>query len=325
MTAMYAEQFGGPSVMQPRKIPIPQIEDEEILVRVLGTSVNTVDIFYRSGMAVMFGLSRLVTGIRSPKRNILGFDVCGKVVDVGETVSKFKEGDLVYGGAKTGANAEFSVVKETSVALKSSKMSELEAGVVPVAGLSALQGLRLGNIEQRNKVLIYGASGGLGTFAVQIAKSSGAEVTGVASGKNKELVIGVGADNFIDYTVDDFTKQSEKYDLIFDAVGKSPLSRWKNSLVDDGVFVNAGAPSMGILRMMLRVAYNPLRSRKIMTFDAKYTSEDLEYMSKLADEGKVKSVIEKTFPLEEVATAHQYYELGHTMGKLSVKINQGKS
>jgi NADPH:quinone reductase-like Zn-dependent oxidoreductase len=269
----------------------------------------------------MFGLARLTTGIRGPKKKVLGFDLSGEVVEIGANVTEFKLGDQIYGGARSGANAEFTAASTDSIAKKATNMSYFEAGVVPIAGLSALQGLRdSGNIQKGQNVLIYGASGGIGTYAVQLAKSFGATVTAVASGKNEELVKNLGADSFIDYTKDDFTKNKEMFDIVFDTVGKSPMSRWKMALKPNGTFVNAGNPHMSIIRFFSSMLGNKFRKKKYRSFDTQYLKVDLEFLAKLAEEGKLKSVIEKTYIFEEIPEAHRYYEKGHTAGKVVVKV-----
>lgn len=323
MKAVVNEKYGSPDDMELKEIEIPTLKDNEVLIKTFATSVNTVDIFYRKGIKVFFGLSRLASGIRRPKKKILGFDISGEIVAIGGDVNEFKVGDQVYGGASSGANAEFAKTGDDKIAKKATNMSHSEAGVVPMGGLSALQALRDGgNIQKGQKILIYGASGGIGTYAVQLAKYFGTTVTAVASGKNKELVLGLGADTFIDYTKDDFTRNKEKYDLIFDTVAKSPMSRWKDALKPNGIFVNAGSPSMSITRHLLNMLGNKFRQKKYKSFDTKYLKKDLELLAKLAEEGKLRSVIEKTYSLEEIAEAHRHYENGHTAGKIAVIIRE---
>ena len=323
MLAIVNEKFGSPDVLEIKEIEKPEPKDNEVLIKTYATSVNTIDIFYRSGQKVLFGLSRLESGIRKPRKKILGFDVSGEIVKIGgngENVTDFKIGDLVYGGSKSGGNAEFSVARVSNIAKKPSNMSHLEAGAIPMAGLSALQALREGNIQEGQNVLIYGASGGIGTYAIQLAKHFGTRVTAVASGKNEELVRSLGADAFIDYTKEDFTKNGEKYDLIFDTVAKSRGSRWKNALKDNGIFVNAGSPSMSMLRFFTSQLGNKFRKKKYTSFDTKPVKEDIEFLTQLAEQGKIKSVIDKIYSFEEMPKAHRYYEKGHTAGKVVVKI-----
>ena len=318
---MVAEIYGPPDVFELREIDKPILDDDEVLLKTYATSVNTVDIFYRSGMKVFFGLTRLMTGLRKPKKKVLGFDIAGEVVEIGKDVTEFKVGDKVYGGCRSGANAEYAKTGKDKIAMMPSNMSYSEAGVVPVAALSALQGLRdSGNIQKDQNVLIYGASGGIGTYAVQLAKIYHTKITAVSSGKNKDLVQSLGADSFIDYTKEDFTKKQEKYDLIFDTVGKMPMSKWRKSLKEHGVFVNAGSPTMSIIGMYRRMFGSKFTKKKLRTFNTQYTVSDLDFLAELSEEGKLKSVIDKSYSLEETADAHRYYELGHTAGKVVINV-----
>jgi NADPH:quinone reductase-like Zn-dependent oxidoreductase len=321
MNAIVYEKFGSPDVLELKRIDKPVLKDNEVLIKTYTTSVNTIDIIFRNGLKAIFGIARLTTGIRKPKKKVLGFDISGEIVEIGANVTDFKVGDQIYGGARSGANAEFAVASTDSIATKATNMSYSEAGVVPMAGLSALQGLRdKGSIQKGQKVLIYGASGGIGTYAVQLAKNFEATVTAVASGKNEELVRKLGADSFIDYTKEDFTKSKDMFDVIFDTVGKSPMSRWKKALKPNGIFVNAGNPHMSIIRFFSSMIGNKFRKKKYMSFDTQYIKEDLEFLAKLAEEGKLISVIEKTYSLEEIPKAHRYYEKGHTAGKVVVNV-----
>ncbi len=321
MKAVTVPKYGSPDVLELKEIEKPILENDEMLIKVHAASVNTVDIFFRKGIKVFFGLSRLVSGIRKPKRNVTGFDVAGEIVKIGEDITKIKVGDQVYGIARTGSCAEYAKVSERGVAIKPSNMSYSEAAAVPGAGLTALQFLRdLGNIQKGQKVLIYGASGGNGTYAIQLAKNFDVEITAVCSGKNEELVRSLGADNVIDYTKDDIAKTGEKYDLIFDAAGKVSLSKWKNALTDDGMFVTVGSPYMSFLRFYLQVLGNKFRKKKLRTLTTQTNTEDLAYLAKLIDEGNLKSVIDKSYSLEETAEAHSYYEKGHTAGKVVIIV-----
>lgn len=325
MKAIEFYKFGPPEVFESVEVNEPTPDEHDVIIKTYATSINTVDVVYRNGTKAFFGLSRIGIGIRKPKIHRLGFDIAGRIVKIGENVTDFKIGDRVYGGARSGANAEFAKAKDNKIAMMPSNMSYAEAGVVPVAGLTALQGLRdKGNIEEGEKVLIYGASGGTGTFAVQIAKSYGADVTGVASGKNQSLVKDLGADEFLDYKRVDFTKEQVKYDLIFDAVGKAPLSRWKKALKSDGIYVNVGSPQMPMIRFYSRVFWNRFREQKIYSFLTQYVPEDLQYLSKLSEENKLKTVIDKTFKLDEIIKAHRYYETRRTAGKISVIVKKEK-
>ncbi|MFX0211104.1 MAG: NAD(P)-dependent alcohol dehydrogenase, partial [Candidatus Hodarchaeota archaeon] len=316
MKAIVNKKFGPPSKLEIKEIDKPVPQANEVLIKTHATSVNTIDVVFRNGLKAIFGLARITTGIRKPRKKVLGFDVSGEIVELGENVTDFQIGDLVYGGAKSGANAEYTTAKSPAIAKKPANMSHLEAGAIPIAGLSALQGLRGGNIQEGQTVLIYGASGGIGTYAVQLAKNYSTTVTGVASGKNEQLVRNLGADDFIDYKKEDFTTKGDKYDLIFDTVAKSPLSRWKKALKDHGIFINAGSPHMSMVQFIIAQMGNKFRKKKYKGFSTVYLKEDLEYLAKLAEQGKLKSVIDKTYSFEEMSIAHEYYEKGHTAGKV---------
>lgn len=324
--AVISTGLGKPDVLEIKEIDKPILQNDEVLIKTYCTSINTIDIVYRGGITAMFGLTHLMTGFKTPKKKVLGFDISGEVIDVSPNVTDFKTGDRVYGGARSGANAELARAGVTKIAKMSSSMTYTQAGVMPVAALTALQGLRdQGNIHEGLDVLIYGASGGTGTFAVQIAKIYGAKITGVASGKNKALIKELGADIFVDYTKEDFTKRNEKYDIILDAVGKIPPSKWKKSLKEDGIFVNVGSPSMSIIRMFLAKQGNRFRSQQYRTFETTYSKPDLELLAQFCEEGKLKSVIDKSFMLENLVEAHQYYEKGHTAGKIAIIVQKESS
>lgn len=321
MKAAVIENFGPPDVIKIKEIDTPLLEDDEMLVQVYASSVNTVDTSARSGIKALFGLSRLRIGIRKPKNRLTGTDIAGEIVELGKDITKFKIGDQVYGVARTGSCAEFAKVSERGVVIKPSTMSYSEAAAVPIAALAALQYLRdLGNIQDGQDVLIYGASGGIGTYAIQYAKTFDLTVTAICSGKNFPLVRNFGADKVIDYTKEDFTKKKEKYDVIFDTVGKSPQWRWKNALKEGGIFLQAGNPKMRMIRLLFQILGNRFRKKKMRILISKTSTKDLEFLVKLIDEGKIKSVIDKTFSLDETAEAHRYYETGRTAGKVVINV-----
>ncbi|MHA2171194.1 MAG: NAD(P)-dependent alcohol dehydrogenase [Candidatus Kariarchaeaceae archaeon] len=321
MKAVTCDKYGSPNVLALKDIDSPKLENDEMLVKVHAASVNTIDIFYRKGIKVLFGLSRLASGIRKPRRKVTGFDVAGEIVQAGEDITKFKVGDQVYGVASTGSCAEYAKVSEKGIGIKPSSMTYSEAAAVPIAGLTALQFLRdLGNIQKGQKVLIYGASGGIGTYGVQLAKYYKAEITAVCSEKNAQLVLNLGADRVIDYTKEDFTKSDVKYDLIFDTLGKVSLKKWKTSLKEDGIFANSGSPYMSMTRFFLANLGNRFRTKKHLSKTTETNKEDLEFLAKLIDEGYIKSVIERAYSLEETAEAQTYYEKGHTAGKVVINV-----
>ncbi|OLS29122.1 MAG: Zinc-type alcohol dehydrogenase-like protein [Candidatus Heimdallarchaeota archaeon LC_2] len=321
MKAVTCENYGPPEILQLKEIDKPILETDEMLIKVHAASVNTIDIFFRKGIKVFFGLSRLASGIRKPKRKVTGFDVAGEIVQIGEDITKFKVGDQIYGIARTGSCAEYAKVSERGIAIKPSNMTYSEAAAVPGAGLTALQFLRdLGNIQNGQNVLIYGASGGIGTYAVQLAKNYDVEITAVCSGKNEQLVKNLGADRVIDYTKEDFTKNNEKYDIIFDTIHKASLSKWKTALKEDGIFMTSGSPSMHIIRLYLKVLGNRFRKKKLRTLTTKTNTKDLAFLAKLIEDGKIKSIIDKSYSLEDTAKAQRYYEKGHTAGKVVINI-----
>jgi NADPH:quinone reductase-like Zn-dependent oxidoreductase len=322
MKAVVYKKYGPPEVLQIEEIAEPIIMDDEILIKVHASSVNTIETVARSGKLVLFGLTRLGSGIRRPKKTTFGADVAGEVVEIGKNISKFKIGDKVFGLARTATLAEFAKGSEKGIVHMPLNVSYAEAAAVPVAGLTALQYLRnLGNIRDGMDILIYGASGGIGTYAVQYSKTFNVTVTAVCSGKNMDLVKSLGADHVIDYTQQDFTKLQQKYDLIFDTVGKIKMSKWKKSLKKEGIFLNAGSPNMGIIRFFLRMKFNRFRTQKIKFLITKANSKDLILLTKLMEEGKMKSIIDKSYQLKDVIQAHRHYDTGHTVGKVVVTIN----
>lgn len=320
MKAVVYEKYGSPDVLEYREIEKPTVMEDGILVKIHAASMNPIDWHSRSGTPSM---ARLLTGsaktlFTKPKSNMLGVDFAGKVESVGKNVEQFKKDDDVFGLIRVGAHAEYICVSEKDVALKPVNMTYEQAAAVPFAGIMALQGIRdKGNIKQGQRVLINGASGGIGTFSVQIAKSFGAEVTGVCSTRNLELVKSIGADEVIDYTKEDFTKMGESYDLIFDVVDKSSFSKCKDSLKPEGIFVS----TVYGLRPILRKFWTSMTSsKKMIPYIGKPNKEDVIFLRDLIEAGKVKSVIDRCYPLNEVAEAHRYMEKGHARGKVLITI-----
>lgn len=323
MKAAIVEDYGTPDVIKIKNINIPELKADEMLLKVYASSVNTTDTADRKRPSFTIRLIAFLLRWKMTKRVDTGSDVAGEIVSIGKDITKFKVGDQVYGLSRTGSCAEYAKASEKTIALKPKTMTYLEAAAVPIAGLTALQYLRdLGNIRDGQEILVYGASGGVGTYAVQYAKTFNVKVTAVCSSKNEKLVKGLGADYIIDYTKEDFTKLNKKYDIIIDTVGKSPQNRWKKALKKEGIFLQVGSPKMNLLMMFIRVFGNKFRKKKMKFTIAKGSIEDLTYLASIIDEGKIKSIIDKTFTLDETAEAQRYYEQGHTAGKVVIQVRK---
>jgi NADPH:quinone reductase-like Zn-dependent oxidoreductase len=315
MKAVIVDRYGSPEVLEYREVPQPIIKPNHLLIKIHATSVNPLDFRIRRGEL------RIFTGIRKPKTKILGFDIAGEVIQIGKNVKTFKDGDQVFAlmGLEGGAYAEYIVAPEQSVALKPINMSFEETAAVPLAGLAALQALRdKGKVSTGKQVLINGASGGVGTFAVQIAKALGAVVTGVCSYKNAELVKSIGADEVIDYTTDDFTKRYRTYDIVFDVVAKKSFSDCKRALLPKGIYITTVPNPAFILQSFWTHLWPDKKATFIMV---RPSGKDLKLLRALIEAGKVKAIIDKIFSLQEVAAAHAYCEVGHTRGKTIIRIS----
>jgi NADPH:quinone reductase-like Zn-dependent oxidoreductase len=313
MKAVIFNQYGGTDVLQYQDVPDPNIQPNQLLVKVYATSVNPVDWKIRQGQL------QLLSGFNFPKR--LGSDVSGVVVAVGENVTGFEAGDEVYtflNPLSGGAYAEYVAVPAATTALKPSNINYNQAAAVPVAGLTALQALLdLGHIRSGQKVLINGASGGVGTFAVQIAKLLQTEVTGVCSGANLELVKQLGADVAIDYTQVDFTQQGTQYDIIFDAVGKQTFFNCQKVLQPDGIYIST-LPSLANLTAAAQTFLFPGQKAKLILVQP--IRRDLEALREWIEAGQIQVVIDKTYPLSEVIPAHLDSETGRTVGKIVMTV-----
>lgn len=318
MKAIVYEEFGSPEVLELKEVETPTPEDDELLVKVYATSVNAIDMIFRSGASMLFGMTKLMAGFKKPKFNILGFDVSGEVESVGDKVTKFKKGDLIYAGLKSpGANAEYVCVPEKLVAIKPANLNHLEAATVPDTGCTALTGLKdIVTIKEGQKVLIFGASGGVGSFAVQIARTFTTEVTGVCSTDSVDMVKSLGASTVIDYKKEDFTKNGQTYDIIFDAVGRKVTSyaKCKNSLTENGIFVTVDPES---------TTFRYLLNKKVRGYMANVDTENLDYLRELIEAGKVKTIVDKVYPLSQMVEAHNYYESGKKKGKIGITILDG--
>lgn len=321
MKAIVQSWYGSPSILELEELDKPVPEANEVLVRVRGASVNPLDWHDMRGVPYFL---RMGSGLLKPKKRILGADVAGQVETVGKNVTQFQPGDKVFGVCK-GAFAEYARCREDRLLAKPANLTFEQAAGVPVAALTALQSLRdRGQVESGQRVLIVGASGGVGTFAVQIAKSFGAEVTGVCSTTNLDLVQSIGADHIIDYSQKDFTRSGQRYDLIVDMAGAHPLSECRRALTPRGTYVVVGAPSgkwlAGPDRFIKALALSPFVSQRMVPFIAAVNKEDLVALKDLIDAGEVTPVIDRTYPLIGVPDAVRYLEGGHARGKVVISL-----
>ena len=330
MKAIVYTEYGSPDVLQLKEVEKPAPKDNEILIRIFATPVNFGDTLARNfkeisprkfNMPFIFWLpARMEFGFSRPRKNILGNEFAGEIETTGKDVTLFKKGDQVFGyrGSNMGAYAEYLCMPEKGlVAIKPSNMSYEEAATVPYGALTALNLLRKVNIQSGQKVLINGASGGIGSVAVQLAKYYGAEVTGVCGTPRLEFVKSLGADKVIDYTKEDFTKSGETYDLIFDILGKSSFSRCKNLLKQSGRYLLASFKMKQVFQMLWTSITGGRKVICAMSFES---PEDLLFIKALVEAGKIKSVIDKRFPLEQTAEAHKYIETGNKKGNVVITV-----
>ncbi|MGB7621721.1 MAG: NAD(P)-dependent alcohol dehydrogenase [Terriglobia bacterium] len=319
MKAIVYYNYGSPDVLKCEEIEKPTAGDNEVLIKVCAASLNALDWRLMRGKPLFARL--MMGGLRKPKSTRPGVDVAGQVEAVGRNVTQFKPGDEVFGVCR-GAFAEYGCVIEEKLALKPANITFEDAAAVPVAALTALQGLRdKGRIQPGQKVLVDGASGGVGTFAVQIAKSFGAEVTAVCSTRNVDTARSIGADHVIDYTQKDFTKNGQRYDLILAANAYHSIFDYRRALSPKGIYVMAGGGWTQILQAMLLGPFLSLIGRKKMRFFmANVNRKDLVLLKDLLESGKVVPVIDRRYPLSEVAEAIRYIEKGHAQGKIVITV-----
>ncbi|MGB5843320.1 MAG: NAD(P)-dependent alcohol dehydrogenase [Anaerolineales bacterium] len=325
MKAIVYTEYGPPDVLHLKDVEKPAPKDNEILVKVHAASVNAYD--WHLLTADIFLVRLMGGGLNKPKNTRLGADIAGRVEAVGGNVKQFQPGDEVFGdiaGLGSGGFAEYVSVPESALALKPANLSFEQAAAVPMAAVTALQGLRdEGQIQPGQKVLINGASGGVGTFAVQIAKSFGAEVTAVCSTRNLDMARSLGADHVIDYTEEDFTQNRQLYDLILAVNGYHPISAYKRALTPKGIYVMAGGSMAQIFQAML---LGPLMSitgdKKMGGVSAKPSQKDLIFLKELLETGKVVPVIDRRYPLSETAEALRYLGEGHARGKVIITLEQ---
>ncbi|BDS15650.1 NAD(P)-dependent alcohol dehydrogenase [Aureispira anguillae] len=317
MKAIVCTQYGAPEVLQLSEVSQPSPKEDEVLIKNYATAVSSGDSRLRKADPFLI---RLIFGFLRPRQPILGFVVAGVVEAVGKNVTQFKKGDNVYGTTNMsfGAYAEYKCLPEKGVlALKPQNISYEEAASIPFGGNTALYFLKQANIQAGQKVLIYGASGAIGTAAIQLAKYWGAEVTGVCSTSNLELVKSLGADKVIDYTKEDFSQKKEVYDVVFETVGKSSLSSCKKALKKKGTLLLAASGLTGMLQALWASIFS---SQKVIAGVMSETAEDLVFFNQLIEQGKIQPVIDKTYPLEQIIAAHRYVDKGRKKGNVIITI-----
>jgi len=330
MKAIVRTKYGSPDVLHLEEVEKPTPADDEVLVRTHAASINKADMYLLRGKLLIRIMAGVLLkpknkifggGLLKPTNKILGTDTSGQVETVGRNVKQFRPGDEVFGSGR-GSFAEYACAREDRLALKPTNVTFEEAAAVPIAAITALQGLRKGHVQPGQKVLINGASGGVGTFAVQIAKSFGTEVTAVCSTRNLDNARSIGADHVIDYTQEDFTKSGQRYDLIIAANGYHSILDYRRALSPEGVCVGTGGSMGQIFQiMLLGRLISIFGSKKIGSMGvARINQKDLAFLSELLQAGKIKPVIDKRYTLSEVPEAFRYFEEGHAKGKVVITI-----
>ena len=316
MKAMVYHDYGSPDNLELQEMDMPGLQDDEVLVEVRAASANWLDWHFLAGKPLMV---RLMAGLFKPKNSVLGIDVAGCVESVGAEVTEFQPGDEVFGSSSHGCFAEYVCVSEEELVTKPAELTFEEAAAVPAAAVTALHALRdYGQVQSGQHVLINGASGGIGTYAVQIARAFGAKVTGVCSATNLAMVRSIGADHVIDYTKKDFCQSGTLYDLIFDAVGKRSFQDCKHALSSHGVYITTKfSPILALEGLWSSM----ISGKKMEPLPPKAPSKgDLLFLKKLLESGKMISVIDQRYPLNEVPTALRYLETGHARGKVVITV-----
>jgi NADPH:quinone reductase-like Zn-dependent oxidoreductase len=324
MKAVVYTEYGPPEVLHLKEVDKPILEDDEVLIKIHAAAITAGDVIVMKGEPLV---TRLMTGLLKPKNTIPGKEMSGRVEAVGGNVTQFQPGDEVYGDlsvAGWGAFAEYVSVPESAIALKPANLTFEQSAAVPESALVALQALRdKGKIQPGQKVLINGASGGVGAYAVQIAKSFGAEVTAVCSTRNMDMVRSIGADYVIDYTVEDFTQNGQQYDLILAANGYHPISDYRRALSPDGIYVATGGSMTQSLQATMMGPFISMTGSKTMGgMMVKPNQNDLVFMKELLEAGKVVPVIDRCYSLSEVAEAYHYIGEGHAQGKVVITVEQ---
>ena len=326
MKAIVCTEYGPPDVLQLKEVEKPTPKEDEVLLRIHATTVTSGDVRLRScTWAPWFWLpARIMFGLRRPRKPIPGNELAGEIEAVGNNITRFKVGDqvcgIIWNVTFGGANAEYICLPENEVAIKPANMTYEEAAAAPIGGLTALVLLRKGKIQSGQKVLILGASGSVGTYAVQLARYYGAEVTGVCSTANIGMVKSLGADKVIDYTQEDFAKSGQTYDIIFDAVMKTSFSRCKSSLTQNGVFITVDYPLLQALWTSIAASLPGRQTGKKVVFGIADRIEDLIFLRELIEAGEIKAVIDRCYPLAQTAEAHRYVEKGHKKGNVVITV-----
>jgi len=320
MQAIIHTKYGSPDVMVLTDVEKPTPNDDQVLVKIHAASVNALD--WHLLTADIFLVRLMGLGLFKPKKPVRGADIAGTVDAVGKNITRFKPGDEVFGDIGNGGFAEYALAEEKQLAMKPVNLSFEQSAAVPVAGLTALQGLRdCGKIQSGQKVLINGAAGGVGTFAVQVAKAFGAEVTAVCSTRNLEQAHQLGADHVIDYTKENFTKSDKRYDLIFAANGYHPLSAYKRSLTPKGIYVMAGGKPRQMFEVLLLGGfYSEKDGRKFGNISAHISQEDLQTLQEMLEAGKIVPVIDRRYPLHQTPEALRYLGTNHARAKIVVNV-----
>ena len=322
MKAIVATGYGPPEVLKLKEVAKPVPKANEVLIRVHATTVTSGDVWIRSStFAPWFWVpGRIMYGLSKPRKTIPGNELAGDIEAVGSDVTQFRKGDQVFGivweTSFGGANAEYRCLPENGVATKPANMTYEEAAAVPIGGLTALHLLRKGGVRRGQQVLVYGASGSVGTFAVQLAAYFGAEVTGVCSTTNLEMVKSLGAQKVIDYTKEDFTESDLTYDIIFDAVRKTSFSRCKSSLKQKGAYLTVDWP-------LLKALWASIVGGRRLVFGIAQRIEDLSFLRELIEAGKLRAVIDRCYPLEQTAEPHRYVEKEHKKGNVVITVRDG--
>ena len=322
MEAIISNKYGSPSVLELKEVSNPLPTENQVLVKIHSASLNFGNVVLLQGKPF---LARFAFGLIKPKYSIPGGDIAGTVEAVGKDIKGFKVGDEVFGDLSScgwGGFAEYVAVPEHALALKPANISFEEAAATPMASVTSLQALRdVGKIKSGQKVLIYGASGGVGTFAVQIAKSYGAEVTGVCSTRNIEILRAIGVDHILDYTKEDFTQAKEYYDLILGVNGSNPITTYKRLLKPTGIFVHVGGSESQLYQTLILGPFISMSgTKKMKSFLQRANQEDLKVVRGLLETGKVRPIIDKQYKLSEIAKAFEYFQEGHAQGKVVITL-----